>query len=123
VFQRIGGEAMQPAPNVQPLSRATAAPVAAPQLLGFAEPVTELPPVEDFLTREDERPLPVAEDTGAGTREPPAPAPEPVSRPPLRELFPPRPLWPSRFHHRLRSYPRRLPPRRFRPSRLHHRLR
>lgn len=86
VFRRLGGES--PAPTLRPAG-------ATPQLLGFAEPVAEVPPVEEFLPTDGDVATPTVEDQSEAevaavveippqpAREPePAPAPPPAAEPP-----------------------------------------
>jgi len=101
VFRRIANEPTPPAPPVVVVAPAPQPPPRAithnPQLLGFAEPVLRVPPIEDFLPRDQAVAVPAAAAPVAVTvpdRVPePPPAPPPI-RARVRDL-PPGPAAPS----------------------------
>jgi hypothetical protein len=81
VFRRIASEPPR-SPGPPPI------PSSGPQLLGFAEPVVELPPVENFLAPESEPEPPAIEPARSDAAE--IAAPEPAAAPaPEPELAPP----------------------------------
>ena len=104
VFRRIGdvppAPALRSVPSVPPQPRPLP-PSSPPQLLGFAEPVVHIPPIEDFLPPEESAPVPSPAEpieSGFGEPEPPSPPsvrpssellaiPEPPE-PPLAGEFP-----------------------------------
>jgi len=104
VFRRIANE---------PPARPAPALSSGPQLLGFAEPVEHVPPVEDFLARHEEAATTVvAESVETIVLEPVAPEPEPEPElgpelpAPEPELPPPEPeLSPAPIRARARELP------------------
>jgi hypothetical protein len=108
VFRRIANEPAapqrapipppRPVPPPPPPARPTPLPpprptaASTPQLLGFAEAVSQVPPVEDFLSREEAL-APVAPDpvvaTALEAAPPPEPPPAPVPEPPSAPAPPP----------------------------------
>ena len=95
VFQRLGGEVPPPPPPPRPALPRPAPPSPPPQLLGFAEPVAKVPPIEDFLapaTPAEPPPAPAILDVG--------PPPEPIAPPP-----PAPPPEPARIRARVRDLP------------------
>lgn len=92
VFRRIGEEASlaaapvavsgvprpaMPMPSARPVPRPLGRP-ASPQLLGFAEPVANVPPIEDFLPADSPPPDPEAVEIAALETQPAAPPHEPL---------------------------------------------
>lgn len=92
MFRRIGEEApvaaepvavsglprpAMPMPSARPLPRPRGRP-ANPQLLGFAEPVTNVPPIEDFLPADAPPPEPEPVESAALETQPAPPPQEPV---------------------------------------------
>ncbi|HTW52717.1 MAG TPA: PilZ domain-containing protein [Stellaceae bacterium] len=86
VFRRLGAE--PPAEPAAPPAPRPAPTLLAPQLLGFAEPVTDLPPIETFLPSDGESAAPAMAETAPLETAPPEPEPksasepEPVAEPP-----------------------------------------
>jgi hypothetical protein len=74
VFRRLASEVAAAAPAALP-------PSGAPQLLGFAEPLAEVPPIEDFLPPEAAPPEGAQELVEAAPLEPESPAPESPAEP------------------------------------------
>lgn len=100
VFRRIGAEPSSrsvpppaPAPSARP--RPAPAPSARPQLLGFAEPVDEVPPIEAFLSHSEEPVTSVAAEPVEIAALEPAPVPEPERESEPEPPEPP-PVFPAR---------------------------
>jgi hypothetical protein len=123
VFRRIASETQAPAaepvlsppapprrfvpvPPPRPVSRPlpARAPVSTPQLLGFAEPVAHIPPVEDFLPLREEPAPTVAAPVETAIREPEPEPPPAEPQPPPQEPAPPPPA-------QIQARVRDLPPR------------